>query len=272
MRATGVISLLLLLACLQLSAKQPRWFVDRNLVYEQGSALSSRYLAAKHPDFVRKIDTILAWVVRVELRHGISKDGYVSNHGTGVILPDGKVITAKHVMTKNVKDPAGKIEVYLTTTDARVFTAKVTKKGEADWMILQMDLTPEQAKKISQSPIRLVPPKKDEIAVFFGYPARLGLDENGKVQSFHKGNKKKKIPVSQLRPMLVVGSVADTKVMTVKPLAGFPPVGGMSGGPIFNLQGEVIAAQHSVTKTTEDATGKVLKYTVDAVPSTLLKP
>lgn len=55
--------------------------------------------------------------------------------------------------------------------------------------------------------------------------------------------------------------------MTLKPLAGFPPVGGMSGGPILNGKGKVIGVQNSVSKTTEDATGRVLYYTISGTPT-----
>jgi hypothetical protein len=66
---------------------------------------------------------------------------------------------------------------------------------------------------------------------------------------------------------LVVTSVVDPEAMTLKPLAGFPPVGGMSGGPVLNAKGEVIAVQISVSKTTDNATGQVLYYVVNAVPA-----
>lgn len=244
--------------------KSRQWFVDTNLVYEQGSLLSTKYLEKKAPSFANKLQDILPWIVRIEVQHGITKDGYTSNHGTGVILKGGQVITARHVLTKNVKDLKAKTKILLTTVDGRVFEATVITKGKKDWMSLQMKLTDKQ-ETMRHSPIRMAQPVAKETAVFLGYPARLGLDETGKVQSFHKGNKK--IPVSKLNPMTVVGMVSDTQAMTLKPLAGFPPVGGMSGGPVFNLKGEVIAAQHSVTKTTSDATGEVLHYTIDTVPA-----
>ena len=55
--------------------------------------------------------------------------------------------------------------------------------------------------------------------------------------------------------------------MSLKPLAGFPPIGGMSGGPVFNLKGEVIGVQVSVSKT-QDGNGKILMYRINAVPAT----
>ena len=247
------------------------WFVDQNLVYERGSALSARYLKTKAPEFSRKIPTILPWIVRIEVQHTIKKDGYQSNHGTGVILRGGKVLTAKHVLTKNVKDPNGKTKILLTTPDGRVFRATVKKKGSKDWVVLKIDLDANQSAML-RSPVRLAKPKQGETAVFIGYPARLGLDDHGKVQSFNKGNKKKNIPVSQLDPMIVVGAVQDLKAMNLRTIAGFPPVGGMSGGPVFNLKGELIAVQHSVATTTLNATGKVLHYTIETTSSNDITP
>jgi S1-C subfamily serine protease len=46
----------------------------------------------------------------------------------------------------------------------------------------------------------------------------------------------------------------------------------MSGGPVLNLKGEVVGVQSSVSKTTADATGAVLYYKINAVPSDSIYP
>lgn len=255
----------------ELAQKSQDWIVHRHFVYQHGSKMSKKYLSKNAPKFEAKLEKILPWVVRIEVQHGITKSGYTSNHGTGIILADGKIVTAKHVLTKNVKDLKAKTKILLTTVDGRVFPAKVVQQGKRDWMILQMEVTDEQ-KAMLKSPVKLATPVKDETVVFLGYPARLGLDEQGKVQSFHKGDAKKNIPVSKLKPMMIVGSVSDIQKLHIKPLAGFAPVGGMSGGPVFNLKGEVVATQHSVSTTTANDTGKILYYTIEGIPSTEAKP
>ena len=131
---------------------------------------------------------------------------------------------------------------------------------------------PDGQEKLLESPIVMEAATPGETAVFIGYPARLGLDGQGQVKSFHKGDEVQGIPADKLAPMLVVASVEDLDAMTLKPLAGFPPVGGMSGGPVLNLQGQLIGVQHSVSKTTEDATGKILYYKIDAVPVAAIEP
>lgn len=241
----------------------PRWFVDTHLVYERGSALSSEYLQENAPDFSSQLKETLPWVVRIEVRHSFADGGYSSNHGTGIILKGGKVLTANHVLTQNAGD--GKIEIVLTRVDGRIFPATIELQGKKDWARLQMDVGSEQ--QLLESPITLADAKPGETTVFLGYPARLGLDENGQVQAFNKGDRDGGVPADSLMPMLVVAAAAELEEMTLDPLAGFPPVGGMSGGPILNLQGQLVAVQHSVSKTTDDATGKVLYYKIDATPS-----
>lgn len=249
------------------SESERRWFVDTNLVYEHGSALSTEYLKEHAPDFAGTLEGILPWVVRIEVRHSFAEGGYSSNHGTGIILKGGKIFTANHVVTQNIE---GRIEIILTMDDGRIFPATIEKQGKRDWARLQMKVGKGE-EALLESPIAMVDAKPGETAVFLGYPARLGLDGAGQVQSFHKGDKEQEIPADKLSPMLVVAAAEDLEAMTLTPLAGFPPVGGMSGGPIINLKGQFIAVQHSVSKTTEDETGKVLYYKIDATPISVVK-
>ena len=246
-----------------------RWFVDKNLVYERGSALSSEYLQEYAPEFSGKLENILPWLVRIEVRHSFIEGGYSSNHGTGIILKGGKVLTANHVLIENVKD--AEIEVILSLMDGRIFSASIEEQGERDWARLQMDI-PDGQENLLESPITMAAATPNETAVFIGYPARLGLDAQGHVKSFHKGDKEQGIPADKLSPMLVVAVAEDLEAMTLKPLAGFPPVGGMSGGPLFNLKGHLIGVQHSVSTTTDNTTGGVLYYKIDATPSSATHP
>jgi len=246
------------------------WFVNQNLIYERGDALSQQYLRDEAPEFSNIKKKTLPWIVRIEAQYAFKKNTFQSNHGTGIILKGGRVITAKHIFTKNVPADNKKLLILLTKTNGQVLQATLEKKGLRDWALLK--ITPPKTAKaknqqqLLESPIKIRNPKEGETAIFWGYPARLGLDQKGKVQSFHKGNFLKKITTSQLTPMTVVSTVSEPLAMYLAPRAGFPPVGGMSGGPILNLKGELIGVQHSVTKTTDNATGKIIAYRIDAVP------
>ncbi len=127
-----------------------RWFVDTRFVYERGSALSSEYLTEHAPGFSDHLKCILPWIVRIEVRHSFTENSYSSNHGTGVILQGGTVLTANHVLTENVKD--GEIQVFLTLVDGRILTASVEEQGKRDWARLQINMEDEPM-SLKDSPI-----------------------------------------------------------------------------------------------------------------------
>jgi S1-C subfamily serine protease len=236
-------------------AGEPQWFIDETFVYKQGTDLSRTFLKTHEPEFFQSLEKTIPWIVRLEVRHTFTDDSYKSNHGTGIILSDGSILTADHVLTENVN--GSRIEIVVTHTDGQVHSATVKQQGEKDWARLKLDV--EQ-----KSPIRMAKPVADETVVFFGYPAQLGLDEKGAVCPFNKNE-----PTSLL-PMWVVATIEECEAMMLKPLAGFPPVGGMSGGPILNLNGEVVGVQSSVSKTTDDVTGEVLYYKINTVSSEVI--
>ncbi len=266
-------------------ANQRDFFVDSNLVCEKGTELSKTFLKASEPEFARQLPDLFRWIARVEVRHRISDKGFASNHGSGVILADGQVLTARHVLEQNVEDgDKEKLKILLTMNDGRVFEATVQTRGELDWALLKIS-SPLQdsqtgsvpdSKQTVHSPIKLALPKPSATLVFMGYPARLGLDAAGKARSFNRGDPGKKIPVTRLDPCLVVGKGRSGSRelpgnLVLDPVAGFPPLGGMSGGPIFDLTGAVVGIQIGVTQTTADATGEVLVYRVDAVSTSAMK-
>ncbi|NRB43608.1 MAG: trypsin-like peptidase domain-containing protein, partial [Verrucomicrobiales bacterium] len=161
--------------------EEKQWFVDRNLVYERGSALSEEYLGKHAPEFSKRLESVIPWIVRIEVRHSYVKNSYSSNHGTGIILKGGRVLTAKHVLNENAKE--GKKQILLTTTGGRDFPAEVIKEGEKDWTMLQ--ITGKESQKMAmKSPVVMGKATSKQTAAFFGYPARLGLDEKGRVKSF----------------------------------------------------------------------------------------
>ncbi len=123
------------LGTLHSDGEEKQWFVDHHLVYERGSSLSAEYLEKHAPEFCEMLKTTIPWVVRIEVRHSYVKNGYRSNHGTGIILNGGKVLTAKHILNENANE--GKKEIFLTTTDGRVLPAEVIKEGEKDGVIVE---------------------------------------------------------------------------------------------------------------------------------------
>ena len=123
------------LAIANSAGEEKRWFVDRNLVYERGSALSEEYLREHAPNFSKKLEEILPWVVRIEVQHSFAENRYSSNHGTGIVLKSGLVLTAAHVLTENTNGE--KRRVILTLADGRVVSAELEQQGKTDWALLR---------------------------------------------------------------------------------------------------------------------------------------
>ena len=123
---------------------------------------------------------------------------------------------------------------------------------------------------MEHSPIQLATPIVGETAVFLGYPAQRGLDSDGNVQAFQAADCNHQTLASALVPMPIVCSVKALNELKLATLAGFPAVGGMSGGPVFNLHGQVIAVQKSIAVTTNDETGEVLRYELNGEASDTL--
>jgi S1-C subfamily serine protease len=247
---------------------EKRWFIDGDYLYEHGSALSAEYLKEHAPEFAQRLKELLPWVVRIEVQHSPTDEAYRSNHGTGILLGGRQVLTAGHVLNENVTGEVS--QILVTHSDGRVLHAEVDRQGVQDWALLRI-LLEEGAAALPTSPIELGSATEGETAIVFGYPAMVGLSAEGGVLPFHKGDAQAGSPVSALSPMLIVNSVLDATAMTLDPIAGFPPVGGMSGGPVLNSRGQVIGVQVSVSKTTDNATGRTLYYRLNAVPSSAVE-
>ena len=243
-------------------------FIDEGFIFKHGSALSVAYLKTHKPEFAKRLEELQQWVVRIEVQHSASEGAYISNHGTGILLSDNRVLTAKHVLHQNV---TGSIStILLTQNNGRVLRAEVERHGAEDWTLLRV-LLAEDAPMLKNSPIELENAIEGETAIFFGYPAMVGLSAEGEVLPFLKGESQTDSAGNALSPMLVVGSVLDAETMTLAPLAGFPPVGGMSGGPVLNSKGHLIGVQVSVSKTTDNHTARTLHYRINAVPTSAVE-
>ena len=243
-------------------------FIDQDFLFEHGSALSAEYLKEHVPEFARRLEELLPWVVRIEVQHSPTDEAYRSNHGTGIFLEGGQVLTAGHVLNENVTGDVS--QILVTQPDGRVLRAEVDRHGTEDWTLLRI-LLAEDAPALKNSPIELGNATVGETVIFFGYPAMVGLNAEGEALPFRKGDAQTGSAGSALSPMLVVGSVLNAEAMTLDPLAGFLPVGGMSGGPVLNSKGHLVGVQASVSKTTDNQTGRTLHYRINAVPASAVK-
>ena len=126
---------------------EKRWFIDEDHLYEHGCALSAEYLKEHAPEFAQRLEELLPWVVRIEVQHSSTDEAYRSNHGTGIILEDGQVLTAGHVLNANVTGDVS--QILVTRSDGRVLRAEVGRQG-AEVCALEETLAVNAIKKASR--------------------------------------------------------------------------------------------------------------------------
>ena len=171
--------------------------------------------------------------VRIEIRHHLEDDGFQSVMASGVVLEGGRLLlTAGHSL-----DEGSDTEVLVTlvsgeTRRARVLDQMYQVYGGAsnDWALLEI-IGPRLD---SIPPVRVGKVREGELAIILGYPDQIGVDSEGRVAyaTLEEGG--------YLEPLETLGVVGRSQPLMVKPQVGAIPMGGMSGGPVFDHRGGLI--------------------------------
>ena len=175
--------------------------------------------------------------IRIERAEGI----YESVLASGVLIKDGHLLlTAGHSF-------AGRsgYEVLVTLHDggqrrARLVAHRYDAEAEAgeDWAILELiGSTPP-----SLPDVRLAPIAAGDLAFILGYPDQIGIDSDGAVAHASVAQD------GYLEPIETLGIVDRLDPFILTPWAGSIPIGGMSGGPVFNASGGLVGIFVSVRK------------------------
>ena len=93
------------------------------------------------------------------------------------------------------------------------------------------------------------------LVLVLGYSGRMGRDPTGAVTGDDAAKHE------PLQPLSCVGRVTEDG--GIEPVAGCIPEGGMSGGPVVDAQGRVVAIETSVTRRHD---GPELGYTIRCTP------
>jgi S1-C subfamily serine protease len=218
------------------------WLLDKFAYFEIGDDLARKYLEEKHPGKTKVLEKALNATVRVEARYPSDSGDETTENGSGMIIKDGLVLTAGHGIhpLRDRKD----LRIDISLRDGRVFNATIVASkysGDEDWAILKI-IEDEKLGPISTVFKKLSEPKKGETAFILGYPARMGLNSStGKVEhNFGNDNKK-------LSALTTIAKIDDPNRISTVPVAGFTIEGGVSGGPVVNLNGELIGVQVTVS-------------------------
>jgi hypothetical protein len=105
--------------------------------------------------------------------------------------------------------------------------------------------------------LELAAPRAGSSVVLLGYPAGVGFRPDGRLA--FDGDEGR----TALAPQVMLGRVSDAHEVDVLPLVGCVPEGGMSGGPVVDDAGRLIAVLSSVSHTHSNADVRIL---VEAAP------
>jgi S1-C subfamily serine protease len=176
---------------------------------------------------------------RVSVKHGFGSLGmsFSMASGTGVLVRGSGgsplVLSAGHTFDVKASDS----RVQVVALDGRVVEASMLDcktgsggVGTPDYAVLKCDraLDPDLVLPGTAAP------RKGELIVALGYPDQCGVDRLGRVVRFGPDG------ADRIAPLACVLEVATEAPLQLVPVAGALPLGGFSGGGLFNLDGNVV--------------------------------
>lgn len=204
---------------------------------QTGRAQVDQYLARQATADLRHA-IALARRTCVRLRSELGDDDQPTHLlGSGVLLADGRILTASHVV------PESGATTIVTLADGSALRTRLLARARdngdevRDWAMLALD---------TQAPIELATttvarPRRGQLVAILGYPQGVGIAAAGHVARDHASQ-----PLA-LAPVATLARVVSRDPMLLAPVAGTLPVDGASGSAVFDadgrLLGVVVAAQ-----------------------------
>jgi S1-C subfamily serine protease len=172
--------------------------------------------------------------VRIVARYGFSSSGasYTENSGSGVLVAgsDGSavVLTAGHTFA----DTSADLRVSVFSLAGREIAATMVdiEHEKRDFAVMRCE--PFSASDVVLA--GMAAPRPGELVVALGYPDQCGVDRAGRVVRGESYTN------DLLEPLALVLEVASTEPLLLLPVAGALPLGGFSGGGLFDLDGSVV--------------------------------
>ncbi len=206
---------------------------------------------------LEKIERLKARCVRVEVSSDYPGGSIRTVYGSGVVLDrEGHVLTAGHVVDDSSAD---RITVTLAS-GARFTASRVSHRDDLfgdsgeDWAILQLRDPPDWDGSLETGETTL-----GALAMILGYPDHIGVAADGRMAFAESSS-------HYLEPIVTLGSVRQQRPLTLAPHAGAVPTGGMSGGPVFDMQGRLLGILVSVLR----QSGRESEYRYRIVPLSVL--
>jgi len=225
----------LLLASVSSAEPAAATFVTPLDYFDSGRQHVENYL--EQSDLLRETANALTQrCARVEVRSTRGEGIYHSILGSGVLLGDGRhLLTAGHVVEGF---DHGEILVHFPSGESLVATLD-DSRYEAfgpDWAILTLHGTAPLADGLEIATLPV-----GSLAFVLGYPDHIGIDPRGDLVFGESSTR-------FLQPIVTLGTVSGTDPLTLEPHVGAVPTEGMSGGPVFDLQGRLAGILVSVAR------------------------
>lgn len=153
--------------------------------------------------------------------------------GSGVLIDGGRrVVTAEHVLLQ-----AAIVSVDIVLVDGRSFVATIdagprrSRDAATDWAVLRLQSPPAAPLPHAE----LGEAGAGAHAFLLGYPDHLGVGADGEVAHGLE------LPDDAcLEPLTLVTRVSTVQPLRLLPIAGAMPLGGASGGAVFDSDGRLL--------------------------------
>ncbi len=226
--------------------------------YFESGRLSVRSYAndfkqSKGIDLLAVIDRCKLGCLRARLHFNFTGTSFQTNQGSAVLIAhDAFALTAGHLFDGITPTPKN-MEVF--RTDGNSYHAELLHVEhtypDRDLAILKLKrgfwLTANEDKPTPE--FKLAKAVVGELAICLGYPDGVGVRRNGKTDFMPTADT---YDYFEPIPVLVEVEKVEENHLVLKPLAGAAPIDGMSGGPVFNTEGNLIGIFVAVTKHSED--------------------
>jgi S1-C subfamily serine protease len=231
-----------------------------------GRRLAEDYVATLPADLrerVGQVDAVaVRAAVRITVRDHFTGVGYRQEGGSGVLVaaPVGAplILSAGHVFDSAAEDR----QVTCWTSAGERLSASVLAAVHRSPAEDHAQLRCADAAIPLADPPTTASPQPGTIVIAYGYPDQCGVNPAGQTV---RGEAYEGAALSPLRLFL---RVVDEDPLRLEPVAGAVPLGGFSGGGLFDLDGHVVGVLTGMSwATSTDATYiEVAGCSVDAMP------